>query len=548
MSGSGAGGTATVWLLAAVATPFALAAMFLVAVTGHRDPADPNCLPDMPRDGAPMGSGRVVMPMEPGVFQLSSGFGPREGRFHSGQDLAAPAGTPIVAATDATVVAAGPASGFGNWIVLDTMIDGQKLSTVYGHMYDDGVLVRIGERVRAGQRIANVGSNGESTGPHLHFEVWPGGRLSGGHAIDPAPWLQTRTRASGHTATAASSTERNRRAGSPQLAAATADGGVEMAALPADKGSEAHWQVDTIRLVRAITTRFPQITAIGGWRPADAYPDHPSGRAADIMIPGWDTPDGKKLGDEVADYVMDNRTAFAVVYVIWRQQYRPADGTPNTMEDRGSPTQNHFDHVHVTTQGHGYPKPGQTYGPVPGGPGTVESPRSGCDDASAGPGGSLKAGSVPAPFQPWILKAARTCAEVSAPLLAAQLENESGFEVTAHNAASGADGPTQFVPATWAAKAVDGDGDGTRSTRSIPDAVMTQAAYDCELAGIAKDAVAHGRLHGEIEPLMLSMYNCGPGATLAEGGVCQNPETRSYVRTIPERAATVFTAPNEVNT
>ncbi|WP_068273882.1 M23 family metallopeptidase [Aldersonia kunmingensis] len=537
MNGGGSG-SGTLWLLVAAAAPFALIAVFLAAVTGHREPPDPNCLPDMPR-GGPVGSGRVVSPVAPGAFQLSSGFGPRDGGFHSGQDMAALAGTPILAVTDGTVAAAGPATGFGDWIVLDTTVDGQKVSTVYGHMYPDGVLVHTGDTVRAGQHIANVGSNGESTGPHLHFEVWPGGRLSGGHAIDPGPWLAT------HATTSVGAEPDPYRTDAVAARTRTNTGGVEMAALPASKGSEAHWQIDTIRLARAISVRFPQITTIGGWRPQDAYPDHPSGRAADIMIPGWDTPEGKALGDRVADYVMANKAPFAVVYVIWRQQYRPANGTPNTMEDRGSATQNHFDHVHVTTEGHGFPAPGQTYGPVPGGPDTG-TPRSGCDPTPSGPGGSLKAGSVPAPFQPWIRKAATTCPEVTAPVLAAQIENESGFDVNAHNAASQADGPTQFVPGTWAAKAVDGDGDGVKSTRSIPDAVMTQAAYDCELVGIVKDAVAQGHLHGDVVELMLSMYNCGPGSTLAQGGVCQNPETRNYVRVIPVRAATVFAAPMEV--
>ena len=57
--------------------------------------------------------------------------------------------------------------------------------------------------------------------------------------------------------------------------------------------SEEHMQIDTIRIARAVAQRFPEIETIGGWRPYDAYPDHPSGRAADIMIPHWDTEEGK---------------------------------------------------------------------------------------------------------------------------------------------------------------------------------------------------------------------------------------------------------------
>lgn len=91
------------------------------------------------------------------------------------------------------VAEAGPAAGFGNWVVLNhTTETGQIISTVYGHMAASTILVRAGQQVAAGQQIAAIGSEGESTGPHLHFEVWNGGRLAGGTAIDPAPFLAAR--------------------------------------------------------------------------------------------------------------------------------------------------------------------------------------------------------------------------------------------------------------------------------------------------------------------------------------------------------------------
>ncbi|WP_397517530.1 M23 family metallopeptidase [Rhodococcus sp. 3A] len=97
----------------------------------------------------------------------------------------------MYAFTDGRVIAAGPASGFGNWIIVDHQIDGKVVSTVYGHMFDDGVLVKAGDRVSAGQEIGRIGNAGESTGAHLHFEVWDGGRLPDGvgTAVDPAPWV-----------------------------------------------------------------------------------------------------------------------------------------------------------------------------------------------------------------------------------------------------------------------------------------------------------------------------------------------------------------------
>jgi len=149
---------------------------------------DTACQATPAADMVPASSG-FTLPMEPGSYRVSSGFGPRDGEMHRGIDYAAPEGTAIFAAAAGTVVEAGPAGGFGQWIVVDHQVDGQLVSTVYGHMWPGGVGVSEGEQVQAGQPIAQVGSNGISTGPHLHFEVWEGGRLAGGNAVDPEPML-----------------------------------------------------------------------------------------------------------------------------------------------------------------------------------------------------------------------------------------------------------------------------------------------------------------------------------------------------------------------
>ena len=112
---------------------------------------------------------------------------------HRGIDIAQPGGAqdkPIFAARDGKVIAAGPADGFGNWIIIQHDIDGQRADTVYGHMYDNGVLIKQGDEVKAGQEIGKIGSNGWSTGPHLHFEIWLGGRLgNGGREDDPTKYV-----------------------------------------------------------------------------------------------------------------------------------------------------------------------------------------------------------------------------------------------------------------------------------------------------------------------------------------------------------------------
>lgn len=117
--------------------------------------------------------------------RLTSCFCMRWGAMHWGIDLAAPIGTPIYAAADGVVLEAGPASGFGNVIYIQH--DNGDV-TVYGH--EKVVEVEVGEIVHAGQEIAQVGNEGQSTGPHLHFEVYVGGR--DGDRTDPVPWLSAR--------------------------------------------------------------------------------------------------------------------------------------------------------------------------------------------------------------------------------------------------------------------------------------------------------------------------------------------------------------------
>lgn len=102
---------------------------------------------------------------------------------HNGIDIANPIGTPIVSVMDGTVISSGPpAQGFGNWIRVQH--DDGSVS-VYGHMQASSLLVGVGERVSAGQQIASIGSEGQSTGPHLHFEIHPDGTTP----VDPQAWF-----------------------------------------------------------------------------------------------------------------------------------------------------------------------------------------------------------------------------------------------------------------------------------------------------------------------------------------------------------------------
>jgi murein DD-endopeptidase MepM/ murein hydrolase activator NlpD len=146
----------------------------LLAARAAAEPVGP------PRPTA--GSGELVMPTT-GVFSSPFGYRidplGRGRRFHAGQDIAAPLGTPIVAATAGTVAYAGWESGYGNYTCIDR---GGGFATCYGHQVK--ILVTVGQTVAQGQEIGLVGSTGNSTGPHLHFEV----RLNG-VPVDPMPYL-----------------------------------------------------------------------------------------------------------------------------------------------------------------------------------------------------------------------------------------------------------------------------------------------------------------------------------------------------------------------
>ena len=98
--------------------------------------------------------------------RITSGFGPRRESFHDGIDIAAPRGTPVCAAADGEVIFSNVLHGYGNIVIVRHR---HGYVTVYAHNQKN--LVREGQVVRRGQRLAEVGQSGRATGPHLHFEV-----------------------------------------------------------------------------------------------------------------------------------------------------------------------------------------------------------------------------------------------------------------------------------------------------------------------------------------------------------------------------------------
>lgn len=131
-------------------------------------------------------------------------------------------------------------------------------------------------------------------------------------------------------------------------------------ALPAGVAPEAGLQIKTIWVARAISVLFPEITTIGGYR-QDPLPWHPNGLAIDVMIPNHGSEEGIELGNQIAGLALANAQRWGVIHVIWRQGFYPGIGAPSWTADYGNETANHYDHVHIATDGGGYPNGNETF-------------------------------------------------------------------------------------------------------------------------------------------------------------------------------------------
>ncbi|MFI8526301.1 M23 family metallopeptidase [Promicromonospora sukumoe] len=152
---------------------------------------------DAKRDDAPFVSSRIVFPLPADTWTRMSGFGVRTHpvtgvrTLHAGTDYAAPAGTSVLALADGVVAYAGPDPRAGNLLVIDHTLAGpdgpQHVASAYSHLSDGSTVVTEGDHVTAGSQVAQVGSTGQSTGPHLHLQIHPSGFDAA--PTDPEPWL-----------------------------------------------------------------------------------------------------------------------------------------------------------------------------------------------------------------------------------------------------------------------------------------------------------------------------------------------------------------------
>ncbi|MEZ7007384.1 NlpC/P60 family protein [Streptomyces sp. AD55] len=143
----------------------------------------------------------------------------------------------------------------------------------------------------------------------------------------------------------------------------------------------------------------------------------------------------------------------------------------------------------------------------------------------AGGAKRLAKGTVPAAYQELVQTWGNLCEAINPALLAAQLYQESGFDPKAQSPAA-AQGIAQFIPGTWAAHGIDGNGDGVRDVWDPQDAIPSAASYDCQLASYVKS------VPGDPTENMLASYNAGPDAVIQYQGVPPYKETQNYVKVI----------------
>jgi soluble lytic murein transglycosylase-like protein len=143
---------------------------------------------------------------------------------------------------------------------------------------------------------------------------------------------------------------------------------------------------------------------------------------------------------------------------------------------------------------------------------------------------------VPQRYRPVVVRAAASCPGLSPRVLAAQIQQESGWDSGA-TSACGAEGIAQFLPSVWAQYGVDGDGDGVKDVWDPADAIPAAARLDCRLLA----AVA--RVPGDRVSNMLAAYDAGLERVRRYAGVPPFPETMAYVRAVLARAEQLTVVP-----
>lgn len=160
---------------------------------------------------------------------------------------------------------------------------------------------------------------------------------------------------------------------------------------------------------------------------------------------------------------------------------------------------------------------------------------------------ALNEGAVPTEYVADVQRAGSLCPEVTPPLIAAQIQQESGWQTHAESTAA-AKGISQFIDSTWASMGKDGDGDGIADVTNPHDAIYSQGRYMCDNVTNLKPLIESGEVTGDLPSLALAAYNAGLGAVQEHGGIPPFDETRTYVTTIMANVATYTADDGTLNT
>lgn len=293
-----------------------------------------NCRPSTSPVPAPgSGGSRVVFPLPEGSWLVTDTFGPRTNpvtgaaSFHTGLDLGAADGTPILAAADGVVTDVEQSRIYGGLVVIEHRIKGQPVATAYAHLWKAGIHVHVGDAVTAGQHIGDVGSAGQSTGAHLHFEVRPGGTTR--RPTDPTVWLrrQRPLQLPGPVVTAPANCQP--RASTPGSLAGEPNRMVD------DPTSNGLITARTLQLYGRARKRFPN-TAWSCYSPRrpGSKSEHPLGRACDVTFGNQigTAPTARQLeaGWKLTSWLKEHAQSLGVGYLIWQgkiwSQARDAEG------------------------------------------------------------------------------------------------------------------------------------------------------------------------------------------------------------------------------
>lgn len=160
---------------------------------------------------------------------------------------------------------------------------------------------------------------------------------------------------------------------------------------------------------------------------------------------------------------------------------------------------------------------------------------------------ALNEGAVPAEYVADVQRAGSLCPEITPPLIAAQIQQESGWQTHAESTAA-AKGISQFIDSTWASMGKDGDGDAVADVNNPHDAIYSQGLYMCDNVNNIKPLIESGAVTGDLPSLALAAYNAGLGAVQQYGGIPPFDETQNYVTTITANVATYTADDGSLNT